>query len=59
MPQRARPRDIGTVSSIPVTGRVVAVGITILVPYPAGGTALRTVGDRPRQVHLHSKVRMA
>jgi hypothetical protein len=51
-PYRTRPRGIGTVSTIPVTGRIIAVGVTVSVMYPTRGAAISTVGDRPGEIHL-------
>ena len=49
--------DISTVSSVPVTSRVVAVRVTVLVSYPARRTAFSTVGYWPGQIDLHNRGR--
>ena len=51
-PHRPRTSSVNTVSSIPVTGRVVTGCVAIFVMYPVGRTAISTVRDRPAQINL-------
>lgn len=42
------------VSSVPVTGRVVASFVTVAIFDPGSWAALSTVGDRPGEIHLQA-----